>query len=311
MSTGENLLVSILHSLNKKNKEHNQKAAVYYKRYKGKVIFLDEIELALHPSSLKRLVQFLQDMSNRFGYAIYFSTHSIELIGCIKPENIFYVDRHADESTSIINPCYPAYATRNLYNHEGYDKVIFVEDDLAKFIVDRLLREEKLLNSRLVHVLPCGGYINVINFAYDVINSNLLGTKTSLCMVVDGDVSKEARAYKRGKKINTPLGFLPVASLEKYLLEVLVNKVDHKLFRKLGDYIFLQKSLSTIISEYKLDPGSKIDKNGKLLFRCLSDEFTTRRITRGDLIEIVVDYWFEEKKAELGKLIDFLKDQLK
>lgn len=33
---------------------------------------LDEIELALHPSSLKRLVAFLEDMAKQYDYAIYF-----------------------------------------------------------------------------------------------------------------------------------------------------------------------------------------------------------------------------------------------
>ena len=135
-------------------------------------MFLDEIELALHPSSLKRLLFFLEDISEKYNYAIYFSTHSIELISGIDPSNIFFLERHANNKIEVINPCYPAYATRILYDHSGYDKVILVEDDLAKVIVDRLLREEKLLNNRLVHVLPCGGFMNVLNLANDVVTYN-------------------------------------------------------------------------------------------------------------------------------------------
>lgn len=162
MSTGENLLVSILNSLFIRN---NDRANLS----KPCVLFLDEIELALHPSSLKRLLHFLEDMANQFNYAIYFSTHSIELVGNIKPSNIFYIERHSDNTIECINPCYPAYATRILYDHSGYDKVILVEDDLAKAIVDRLLKDNYLLNSKLVHVLPCGGYTNVIDLAHDVV----------------------------------------------------------------------------------------------------------------------------------------------
>lgn len=80
MSTGENLLLSILNSLYIKNKERKNAS-------KQCIIFLDEIELALHPSSLKRLVAFLEDMARQYDYAIYFSTHSIELISGIKPDN--------------------------------------------------------------------------------------------------------------------------------------------------------------------------------------------------------------------------------
>ena len=52
------------------------------------MLILDEVELALHPSSLKRLVAFLRDISAQYNYAVYFSTHSIELIGSIRPVGI-------------------------------------------------------------------------------------------------------------------------------------------------------------------------------------------------------------------------------
>lgn len=94
MSTGENLLISILNSIYIRNED---RASLN----KPCLFFLDEIELALHPSSLKRLVTFLQMMSDQYNYAIYFSTHSIELISGIKPENIFFLERHADNSIEI------------------------------------------------------------------------------------------------------------------------------------------------------------------------------------------------------------------
>ena len=119
MSTGENLLISILNSLYIRNKDRASLS-------KPCMMFLDEIELALHPSSLKRLVHFLEDMANRYNYAIYFSTHSIELISGILPSNIFFIERHADNTIEVVNPCYPAYATRILYDHTGYDKIILI-----------------------------------------------------------------------------------------------------------------------------------------------------------------------------------------
>ena len=197
------------------------------------MMFLDEIELALHPSSLKRLVHFLEDMANRYNYAIYFSTHSIELISGISPSNIFFIERHADNTIEIINPCYPAYATRILYDHNGYDKVILVEDDLAKAIVDRLLRREKLLGNKLVHILPCGGYTKVIDLADDVITHNLLGKKAAISIILDGDIKEKAEQYRIKHNIgnNIPLNFLPIESLEKFLKNKLVINVDHKLFR--------------------------------------------------------------------------------
>lgn len=306
MSTGENLLISILNSLYIRNKDRASLT-------KPCMIFLDEIELALHPSSLKRLVQFLKEMANRYNYAIYFSTHSIELISGISPSNIFFIDRHADNTIEVINPCYPAYATRILYDHNGYDKVILVEDDLAKGIVERVLRSKNLLNNKLVHVLPCGGYTKVIDLADDVITHNLLGRKASISIVLDGDIRDKAEQYRIKQNIgnNIPLNFLPIESLEKYLKNKLFLNVDHKLFRKLNDYVFQNKSLTELIDTYKKRTNPILDdKDGKILFGIIDTELRERRIERSELVAMVVDYLFDTQDCSLSKLISFLQKQL-
>jgi ABC-type molybdenum transport system ATPase subunit/photorepair protein PhrA len=305
MSTGENLLISILNSLYIRN---NDRASLS----KPCMMFLDEIELALHPSSLKRLVQFLEDMANRYNYAIYFSTHSIELISGISPSNIFFIERHADNTIEVINPCYPAYATRILYDHNGYDKVILVEDDLAKAIVEKLLRKEKLLNNKLVHVLPCGGYTKVIDLADDVITHNLLGKRASVSIVLDGDIKEKAEQYRIKQNIgnNIPLNFLPIESLEKYLKNKLVQNVDHTLFRRLNDYIFQNKSLTELVETYKKSVDLNSDKDGKKLFGVIDTELRERRVERSELVTMVVDYLFEIEDESLNKLTSFLRKQM-
>lgn len=305
MSTGENLLISILNSLYIRNKDRASLS-------KPCIIFLDEIELALHPSSLKRLIYFLNDISAKYNYAIYFSTHSIELISGISPSNIFFVERHVDSSIEIVNPCYPAYATRILYDHSGYDKVILVEDDLAKAIIDKLLRDKKLLNSKLVHVLPCGGFRNVLDLAHDAVSHNLLGKKTSIAIVLDGDIKSDALKHIEDKNIanNIPLNFLPIESLEKYLKNKLCTNVDHALFRNLNDYVFHGKSLRNIIAEYEKSPSFNNDKDGKKLFNILDLELRERRISRSDLISITIDYIFNNQDANINRLVTFLKKQL-
>ena len=305
MSTGENLLISILNSLYIRN---NDRASLS----KPCMMFLDEIELALHPSSLKRLVQFLEDMANKYNYAIYFSTHSIELISGISPSNIFFIERHTDNTIEVVNPCYPAYATRILYDHTGYDKVILVEDDLAKAIVEKLLRKEKLLNNKLVHVLPCGGYTKVIDLADDVITHNLLGKKASVSIVLDGDIKDKAEQYRIKQNIgnNIPLNFLPIESLEKYLRSKLFLNVDHKLFRQLNDYVFQNKSLTELIDTYRNTVGADADKDGKKLFGIIDTELRERRVERSELVTMVVDYLFETQDESLKKLTAYLRKQM-
>ena len=312
MSTGENLLISILNSIDIRNRDRDN-------LNKPCIFLLDEIELALHPSSLKRLVTFLDLISKQYNYAIYFSTHSIELISGIKPDNIFYVERYNDNTVNVKNPCYPAYATKFLYDHSGYDNVILVEDDLARSIINRILRKEKLMNSRLVHVLPCGGYTNVIELADDVIRNNLLGKIASIMIILDKDVEQKAQDFiqKRGIANNIPLNYLPVESLEKYLVKNLFINVDHKLYTELNDYVFQQRSLEDIIIEYRngkqewarTHPDKQYDNNGKSFYSLLDTELRNRNKDREWLIETVVDFLFSQRTSTVQPLVKFLKSK--
>ena len=306
MSTGENLLITILDRILNKIKESRQNNSC-------DVMFIDEIEFALHPSSIKRLVDFLSDIAKEYNYAIYFSTHSLELINTIKPDNIFFLERHTDNTIDVINPCYPAYATRILYDHSGYDNVILVEDDLGKEIIQRILREKRLLNSRLVHVLPCGGYLNVIDLANDVISNNLLGKKTSVCIILDGDVREDVENRLRQKSIrnNVPLNYLPVSCLEKFLKEKLVTSVDHNLFRRLNDYLFLQTSLDEIRLVYEKNENVTSDKDGKRFYKYIDDELRKRNKTRADLIELLIEYLFERDVPEINRICAYLERQFR
>jgi energy-coupling factor transporter ATP-binding protein EcfA2 len=306
MSTGENLLVSVLNSINIRNSDRAN-------LNKPCILFLDEIELALHPSSLKRLVDFLKRMSVEYNYAIYFSTHSIELISGIDPENIFFLERHSDNSIEILNPCYPAYATRILYDHSGYDYIILVEDDLAKEIVNRILRKHSLLANKLVHVLPCGGYSNVIELAKEVVNSNLVGKTSNISIILDGDVKTEAQSYisKNGIYNNIPVNYLPIESLEKYLKSNLFDNVDHQLFRLLNDFVFHQLSLTQIMEDYRNDIDISKDNNGKKLFKRIDSELRERGKNRSEIVEMIVNYLMENKEDEIKGIVLFLKNLLK
>ena len=232
MSTGENLLLSILYSLEKRIKKRNYGETPAY-------MFLDEIELALHSSALRRLVFFLNDIAERHNTVVLFSTHSIELIRSISPQNIYYLQEYLDGSIETINPCYPIYATRNLEaSNYGHDCIIMVEDDLAKQIVEKILRDKKLLSNKRVLVIAIGGWNQVIRFANDTIKSNLALSTTKILIVLDRDIRSEVKPFLKKEQIgfSNPIQYLPIKSLEKFLLDKLVNNVDHMLFRELNDY---------------------------------------------------------------------------
>lgn len=303
MSTGENLLISILNSLLMRIQDQRN-------AQNPCLVILDEIELALHPSSLKRLVQFMEDISNRYNYAVYFSTHSLELISNISPSNIIYIERHSDNSIEVLNPCYPAYATRMLYDHSGFDNVILVEDDLSASFIKCILRDENLQRNRMIHVLPCGGYTNVLKLADEVVKFNILGKRSSVSVVLDGDCKTEANNYIRNQNLrnNLPITFLPIESLEKYLRNKLYINVDHGLYRYLTDYVFQVKSIEEIIVGYEAQNAHVNDDKGKIFWWHIENELKERRTSREELINIIVDYVRNNNTDEYAKIRDFLRD---
>ncbi|MBP3609959.1 MAG: AAA family ATPase [Lachnospiraceae bacterium] len=313
MSTGENLLLTILKSLEIRLGKRNRGGLPSF-------IFLDEIELALHSSALRRLVFFLRKIADEHNFVVLFSTHSIELIRSIRPENIFYLQRHIDNSIEVINPCYPIYATRNLESSNyGHDYIIMVEDDLAKKIVEKILYQKNLLSNKRVLVIAVGGWTQVLRFAYDTIRSNLTMSTTKIMIILDRDIKESVPGFMKNEKIgfSTPPNYLPIKSLEKYLLEKLVNNVDHVLFRKLNDYLFQGKSLDDIIRTYnhnvKNGIYTDVEKisNGKMLYELLRHELQQIRKMEDDLVQIITEHLFENSSPEIEELTQFLESTLK
>lgn len=312
MSTGENLLLTILYSMELRLKKggNGQEASF---------ILLDEIELALHSSALRRLVHFLDRLSYTNNFVVLFSTHSIELIRSIPPENIYYLQRHVDNSIELVNPCYPVYATRNLESSNyGHDYIIMVEDDLAKQIVDKILKQKHLLGNKRVLVIAVGGWTQVLRFAYDTIRSNLMLKSTKILIVLDRDIKGDVPKFLRDQHINFSIdpNYLPIQSLEKYLLNRLTKQIDHTLFRQLNDYVFQGKSLNDIVGEYDKNVRDGVYKeeekvkNGKTFYDCLRHELHQIRKNESELIQLIVEYLFANQNKEIEELTKFLEKEL-
>lgn len=190
MSSGECLLISLLNFI------ISSALKPQYLKYKKKVIsprmfiFVDEVELALHPSSILRLVDFLENMIKSNDLTVLFSTHSSELIRRISPSNILYLENH-NGNAQIITPCYPQFAIRTLYDHDGYDSTILVEDILSEIVVRKIIDEFRIKNNLLINVIPVGSWGNTLAFQKRAIEQNAFGRDKFIFSVIDGDVMDE------------------------------------------------------------------------------------------------------------------------
>lgn len=326
LSTGEFLLINLLHLFNNLLVRTNNAE-------KLNIILIDEIELALHPSAIKRLVDFTRSIAKKYNVAIYFSTHALEIINSLPIENLFYLHQISKDSIKCETPCYPAYITRDIYTHSGYDILILVEDDLAKFLVNRFIEKNRLDYNKRIQVIPVGGYENTLELHQIFLQEEVFKPASHIISIIDGDVEKTItnKRLNDGKWAYIPYDsilFLPIESLEKYLKSELFDKKNYALMRLIRDRLFkFETEINWFFKPYKdnienkkqddikkgktIQDDSKYFENGKNLFAILSEKYDNQGGSLTDFREkisqIVIDYLdpkqFEDELSDaLSKL---------
>lgn len=290
MSSGECMLISLLNFINSTALKPE-----YLKKRKKVIdnrlfVFIDEVELALHPSSIIRLVDYLEDMITTKNLTVLFSTHSGELIRKIKPDNIFYLENNKGNA-KLVSPCYPQFAIRSLYDHDGYDSTILVEDKLTEIIVKRLIEEFRIKSNLLINVLPIGSWNNTLAFQKRAIDQNAFGRDKFLFSIIDGDVKdqvKKCEQYDNMKKL-----FLPIKSVEKYLYQKLITNKDVEFIKLIGNRYFTLQPLDTILKEFALNGNGNKDESGKSLFKHLLFYLSKVGLNETEFVKSLCDDLFQ------------------
>lgn len=281
MSSGESMLISLIDFINNLT-ERNR-----YVLKKPLLFLIDEAELALHPAAIDRLITLFNDLIKRVNMVVFFSTHSTEIINRISPDNIFMIENKSGTITSV-NPCYPNYAIRNLYVPNGYDFIILVEDDLAKAVVERLIRANNMCTSRLWYVIPSGDWGQTLRLQNDIQKSKLLGVGKRVISILDGDIQNEGDKKAREYGISL-FAYLPIKSVEKYLHKKLISDDDATFIKLIGDKYFTQRSLPDIITDYQINYDVSKDKTGKKLYKMLCANLDKVGITKTQFIQYLCE----------------------
>lgn len=235
-----------------------------------------------------------------------FSSHSSELIRKIHPRNIYYMKNDGGDA-KIISPCYPQYAIRSLYNHDGYDCTILVEDRVAELLVRKLIADYRTKNNLLMNVLPVGGWKNTLELQKNFCEQNILGRDKFTFSIIDGDVTAEvnkAKDYQALKKL-----FLPIKSFEKYLYEKILLENDAEFITYFGNRYFVLTSFDEIIKKCKGNAYVMQDKSGKALYELLLKHLVAERVDEQTLIKDFSEYLFTKVdfntlKTNIEKFID-------
>lgn len=294
MSSGECMLITLLHFV------YHVLVRKNYKRGSSVLLLIDEVELALHPKAISRLISFMEYLVKEYGVIIIFSSHSSEVIRRIRPQNLFLIENE-DGMVGVTNPCYPSYAIRDLYSEDGFDYLLLVEDELSKKFVNSIINKNNLSVSKLLHVLPAGDWYSSLRLQNEIYRNKVLGVGKKVICLLDGDVidlvSKKDE-FKGLKKI-----FLPIKSVEKYLYSRLIANYDRKFVKFLGDKYFRVRLLTDILNDYKRNYDIEKDKNGKKLYKLLISNLYELNITEEqflnyfcqDLLSLVDTRDFESK----------------
>lgn len=168
MGTGEQRVFKILRTVLSAEKES--------------LILIDEIDLLLHASALKKLIVVLSDVATSKNLQIIFTTHSLLMQEMLNILDIRFI-QNLDDKTIVYN---------NIYNDAIYALTgsclkpirVFVEDELAKGILHHLLKELDMKS--LVQVTMFGDARNAFTLASGEIIRNADVSNTLI--IIDGDV---------------------------------------------------------------------------------------------------------------------------
>lgn len=297
MSSGECLLVSLLHFI------YN---SVIRRSLPGDspiLMLVDEIELALHPIAISRLIDLLNDIIKEHeNLTVLLTSHSAEVIRKISPNNLLMMEGDKDSKIDFYSPCYPSYAIRDIYMHAGFDYVILVEDLLTKYVVDKVIQQGLLSKAKLINILPVGGWENVLKFQMRAYNTNTFGVGTTVFSVLDGDIEEECQRKTEYKKLQRM--YLPINSIEKYLYKICTDTAHKKIKREINDAFFHVDSMESIRSECIQERDNIDNISEKTLYRKILRNLEKRDISEDAFIkglcDIIVRYEdFTQFSAEL------------
>ena len=264
MSSGECMLISLLHfiynSIERRSLPSDQKI----------LMLIDEIELALHPIAVSRLIDLLNELlQNHHNLIIFLTSHSPEVIRKISPSNLYKVENQ-NGLVSLQSNCYPSYLIRDVYSHDGFDFLLLVEDELARNVVEKIILKNNLRTGKLLHVVPVGGWNNVLTLHKELLRWNVLGVNKQIVSILDGDVEtivKSDSNFSTLKKL-----FLPIFSIEKYIYQQVIAKPNAQFTQTISDKYFTIKSLWELVKEHKTRyPSEPSQADKKFYFRLKKD----------------------------------------
>jgi hypothetical protein len=150
------------------------------------LILIDEIDLLMHISALRRLIEVLYKIASDKNLQVVFTTHSLLMSHLSESVGIQYIDTIKKPTGELKSFIYSKINDGLIYSLTGestYPLKIYVEDEFAKGVVKSLAC--KIGISSKVSITKFGAIMNAFTLASGMV---LKGENTENCIVLlDGD----------------------------------------------------------------------------------------------------------------------------
>jgi len=182
MGAGENALFEIFSTI--------------YSSGGNTLLVLDEIELGLHAKAQKTFMEKLKNICKETSTQVICTTHSKEIFQCLPDDARFFIE-NVGGRTKITPEISPDFAFSKMSSSHKCELDIFVEDEVAKIILQNVLPAE--LRSR-IKIIVIGSATAI---ARQLAALHIRGEDKSTIAIFDGDQQKkENDNFKHAKSMH-------------------------------------------------------------------------------------------------------------
>lgn len=146
----------------------------------GLLVVIDEIELGLHPEAQKRMIIELKKICLSRHCQIISTTHSPVILDSLPPESRFFIINLPDK-TDFLQGISPEYAAGLLSSENSAEISVFLEDNIAKRVVQGALPQELRIRSNL-HVIGSASLL-----CMELAAAYRIDPKKKVLAIFDGD----------------------------------------------------------------------------------------------------------------------------
>lgn len=205
------------------------------------LVLIDEPEISLHPSAIYKLKLFLLEECLKKSHQIIITTHSIQMVRDFPKEAIKLVSKIGNKISVFENINFQD-AFYELGDEFSDKKMVFVEDRLARYIVEFIIEKANRPNfSSNIEVRFISGGADYI-IKNNIMSSALQGLKNCL-FLLDGDKKRDYSNYENiikseylcnGKILSVNIPEADNPKLDKIIKEMTGINVDIKVSANKG-----------------------------------------------------------------------------